>query len=632
MRDTVPQSASIDLRNIVESIPALVVCALADGTVEFVNRSWQEYTGYSPQQLSDSGWRSIIYTDDLAKFVDEWAIALSAGKPFETEARVRRSDGQYRWFLIKKALVVSGTRNRGRSLHTLIAFEDINERKQSQLKLQESEARYRVLIETASDAVICADESGTITFVNPSTTRIFGYAATELIGKPLTVLMPESMRLRHELGFRRYVSTGKPLLNWQGAELVGLRKNGQEFAIAASLGEVIRDGHWFITAFIRDISEQKRTEEALRRSEKEFRDVIDTIPAMVWTGLPDGSNGFVNQRWAEYTGLSAAEAGGSGWQSAVHPEDLPRQLEKWRESFAMGKPLDTESRYRRAAEGEYRWMLVRGVPFRDEHGHILRWYGTLTDIEDRKRAEEARDKLRQLETDLAHINRVSTMGEFTASLAHEIKQPIGAAVTNAEACLRLLNRDQPDISEAREAALEMAKDTKCAASIIDRVRLLYQRGSPQLEVVDVNEVIRDMVTLLRNEADRHSITVRTEFAEGAPKTMADRVQLQQALMNLIVNGLEAMRDTSGELSVKSQLIEDDKLLISVTDAGVGLPAQNSDKIFDAFFTTKTQGTGLGLSITRSIVEAHGGRIWATANTGRGATFQFTLPNKAAFVA
>jgi signal transduction histidine kinase len=255
---------------------------------------------------------------------------------------------------------------------------------------------------------------------------------------------------------------------------------------------------------------------------------------------------------------------------------------------------------------------------RDKRGKIVKWYGVVNDIEDRKRAE-------QLQADLAHINRVNTMSELTASLAHEIKQPIGAAVTNAEVCLRLLDRSDHDNTEAREAALEMAKDARCAADIIDRVRSLYQKGRPQLEPVDVNEVIGEMLIMLRNQATQYSVTMCTYLAEGLPPVMADRVQLQQVFMNLMLNGIEAMKDDGGELGVKSQLSEDGELLISVTDYGVGLPAERAGEVFNAFFTTKPQGTGLGLSITRSILASHGGRVWATANSGRGTTFCFTLP-------
>lgn len=257
------------------------------------------------------------------------------------------------------------------------------------------------------------------------------------------------------------------------------------------------------------------------------------------------------------------------------------------------------------------WMLYR-----------LRVHSVERRYLERNRAEEV---LRRAQAELAHINRVSTLGELTVSLAHEIKQPIGAAVTNAEACLLFLNRDQPDLPEAREAALEMAKDARRAADIIEHVRSLYRKDSSHEEIVDINEVIREMVEMLQNEASRHSVTMRTDLTEGLPKVMADRVQLQQALMNLMLNGIEAMRDTTRELSIKSQLREDGQVLISVSDTGVGLPTGSADQIFNAFFTTKSQGTGLGLAITRSIVESHGGRIWATANSGSGATFQFTLP-------
>jgi PAS domain S-box-containing protein len=371
--------------------------------------------------------------------------------------------------------------------------------------------------------------------------------------------------------------------------------------------------------------------EGLRRSEQELRDVINTVPAHVWSASPDGNVDFINERLREFTGLPQDDILGGNWQSVLHPDDRERFVIAWRAALKAGQSMESEVRVRRA-DGQYWWFLVCNVPLRDEAGKVLKWYGSGIEIQDRKRAEEERERLRQLEADLAHINRVSMMGELAASLAHEIKQPIGAAVTNAEACLRLLDRDQPDLPEAREAVAEMVSDARRAAAIIDRVRSLYRKGSSQLEMVAVNEVIGEMVVILRNEANRYSVVMHTNLAEGLPTVMADRVQLQQVLMNLMLNGIEAMRERSGELSIKSQLVEVGQLLISVTDTGVGLPSENVDKIFDAFFTTKSQGTGLGLAITRSIVEAHGGRIWATANSGRGSTFFFTLPTSVALSA
>jgi signal transduction histidine kinase len=283
-------------------------------------------------------------------------------------------------------------------------------------------------------------------------------------------------------------------------------------------------------------------------------------------------------------------------------------------------------------DGTVKHIHAIGHPVLGSSEELIQVVGTMVDVTERKRAEEAGDRLRQLQADLAHINRVSTMGELTASLAHEIKQPIGAAVTNAEACLRLIDRLEPDLPEAREAALEMIKDARRAADIIDRVRLLFQKGSSQLEKVDLNQVIEEMATMMGEEANRYAVTIGTDLAQGLPKVLADRVQLQQALMNLMLNGIEAMQGTGGELRAKSQLGPDGQLLISVTDAGVGLPIENLDKIFNAFFTTKTRGTGLGLPITRSVIQSHGGRIWATSNSGGGATFHFTLPLREAATA
>src|ERR1700726_2615110 len=248
------------------------------------------------------------------------------------------------------------------------------------------------------------------------------------------------------------------------------------------------------------------------------------------------------------------------------------------------------------------------------------------DITERRRADEERERLRQVQADLAHLSRVTTMGELTASLAHEIKQPISAAATNAKTCLRWLGRDDPDLPEAREAASRIVKDVTRATDIIGRISALFKKGALQRELVDVNELIQEMIVLLRSEANRYSRSIRTELTQHVPKVMADRVQLQQVFMNLILNGIDAMKATrvGSELTIKSEA-DDGQILISVSDTGVGLAPDQADQIFKAFFTTKDNGTGMGLPISRSIIESHGGRLWANSASGRGATFQFTLP-------
>ena len=247
------------------------------------------------------------------------------------------------------------------------------------------------------------------------------------------------------------------------------------------------------------------------------------------------------------------------------------------------------------------------------------------EIAERKQAEEA---LRQAQAELAHVNRVTTMGELTASLAHEVNQPIAAAVTDANTCLRWLTRDHPDLEEARAAAARVVKDATRAAEIISRVRLLFKKSAPERELIDVNDLIPKMIALLHSEAARYEISVRAELAADLPRVIGDRVQLQQVIMNLVMNSIDAMKDVDGtrELAIRSQRTENEQVLVSVLDTGVGLPQQHANQIFNAFFTTKSHGTGLGLRISRSIVESHGGRLWAAENSPRGANFCFTLPS------
>jgi NO-binding membrane sensor protein with MHYT domain len=252
---------------------------------------------------------------------------------------------------------------------------------------------------------------------------------------------------------------------------------------------------------------------------------------------------------------------------------------------------------------------------------------SIASLFERKRADEA---LRQAQADLARVNRVNTMAELTASLAHEVNQPISAAVTNADACLRWLDGDTPNLEEARAAAMEIVKDGTRAAEIITRIRLLFKKGTAQRELLDVNEVIREMIVLLHGEVARYSISVRAELAGDLPQVMADRVQLQQVMMNLISNSIDAMKVVDGtrELAIKSRRAENEQLMVSVSDTGVGLPPQQANQIFEAFFTTKVHGTGMGLSISRSIVASHDGRLWAADNSPRGASFHLILPTRA----
>jgi PAS domain S-box-containing protein len=355
-------------------------------------------------------------------------------------------------------------------------------------------------------------------------------------------------------------------------------------------------------------------------------DLLQRLPVSAWTLDPDGTPDFVNQVWLDYSGqtLNFVRSHPEAWMTALHPEDREAASRVFRDGVRSGQGFTIETRSLRAQDGSYRRHLQQAVVLRDADGKVLKFVGTTTDIDEQKRAE---DGLRQAQADLARINRATTMGELTASLSHEINQPITAAIAYANACVRWLDRGKPNLDEARVAAANMVRDGHRAAQILARIRTQFEKSAPNRKVFGVSEIIRETVGLLRGEAGRYNISVRTELAADLPQIFGDRVQLQQVAMNLIVNSFEAMKDVDGIrlMVIKSQRAANEQILVSVSDTGIGVPPQLAEQIFDPFFTTKLHGTGMGLRISRSIVESHGGRLWVASPLGRGATLQFTLP-------
>jgi PAS domain S-box-containing protein len=380
---------------------------------------------------------------------------------------------------------------------------------------------------------------------------------------------------------------------------------------------------------VMDVTERKRAEEKLRQSEAYLAEAQKLTHTGSWAwDVAERRALHLSEEWYRIYGFDPEE-GMLTWkkrEERIHPDD--RAAQRQAIERAISEKSDYEVEYRLLLPGgAVRHLHSVGHPVLDASGNLVQFVGSSTDITERRQAEEA---LRQAQADLARISRITTMGELTASLAHEVNQPIAAAVTDANTCLRWLNRDHPDLEEAREAASRVVKDATRAAEIISRTRLLFKKVNPQWESVDLNEIIREMVALMSGESARYSVSVRTELAAGLPQVMGDRVQLQQVLMNLIINSIEAMKDVHGtrELTIQSQCGDDGQVLISVSDTGVGLPPQQADQIFNAFFTTKGHGTGMGLRISRTIVESHGGRLWASDSSPRGASFCFALPIKA----
>jgi PAS domain S-box-containing protein len=481
--------------------------------------------------------------------------------------------------------------------------------------------RLEELIEQAPEAVVILSPEDRVVRISKEFARLFGYERNEVQGRHIhDLIVPETLLE----SAREYLAK---LRRGQRVEVETARRRKDGTDVQVSLVAVpVRTAsgqHIVSYAIYRDITERKRAEAQLIESEARFRTMADKAPVLIWTSGTDGLCDYFSKPWLEFTGRTMEQEVGAGWTQGVYPSDMQACLDCYWPAFHARKPFRMEYRLRRA-DGEYRWVIESGVPRYTGAGEFAGYIGSNIDVTDFKRVEEERERLRQLQAELAHRNRVATMGELAASLAHEINQPITGAAVNGRACVNWLECDAPNLTEAREAASAMVADVTRAADIIDRIRSLYRRGPSHRELVDVNASIREMTVLLNDTANRNSVSIRIDLYAGLPTITADRVQLQQVLMNLMLNGIEAMKDIGGELVISSKRTEDNQLRISVSDSGVGLP-QGSERIFTAFFTTKPQGTGMGLAISRSIIESHGGRLSASANTARGATFQFTLP-------
>jgi hypothetical protein len=562
-----------------------------------------------------------IHPDDRGPAAEDLDRAISAGRDVEAHFRIVLPEGTMRYMYgIGRPLVKPS----GDTGEYVGAVMDVTATRQSEIKLRESEAylaEAQRLSRTGSWA--WSPATGENRYWSDECFRLLGFDPAE--GMPpfetfVERIHPDDQPIVAEKLERAVRERGEYEVDYRifhpNGEVRDIHAIGHP--ILNSSGELVE-----IVGTGIDVTERKRAEDNIRQSENELRHILDFAPQQVAVLGSDRSRIYSNRAMLDYLGLSLEE-----WQSGdprnfVHPDDFERMMTRDHSEFLKGRPHEIELRLQ-GTGGKYRWFLVRYSPLRDEHGRITRWYLAGTDIEDRKEAEEWS---RRAQADLAHANRVTTMGELTASVAHEVNQPIAASLTNARTCLRWLAGDTPNLEEAREAAMRIVQDQTRAAEIITRIRLLFQKAAPQRELVDINEVIREMIVLLRGETARYFISLQTQLTADLPQVMGDRVQLQQVLMNLTINGIDAMADLDGtrELVITSQPATDGYLMVSVSDTGVGLPPERANHIFDAFYTTKPHGTGMGLRISRSIVEFHGGRLWADENTPRGASFHFTLP-------
>jgi PAS domain S-box-containing protein len=480
------------LSQVVDTLDGLVWTAAPDGLVDFVNKRWLEYTGLRIEDVRGQGWQAAFHSEDLPALLKDGASSRASGNPHDTEARIRRFDGQYRWFLIR--------------------------------------------------ALPMTDESG-------------------------------------------------QLLGWCGLNI--------------------------------DIEDRKRAEEALHVRERELRELLDRIPGFIAVADSEGRHQYASKRTLAYTRNTVEQISGLGFIKSVHPDEQESIKSLWLRCVARAEAMDVEHRMRRF-DGVYRWFHTRVEPFRDERGQIVRWYGLLTDIDDQRRAEDA---LRQREQELSSAMHVATIAQLSASIAHEINQPLSGILTNASTSLRMLGADPPNIEGARETARRTIRDANRASEVITRLRALFARKSGDTAPVDLNAAARDVLAMLRTRLRSNRVIARAELCDDLPPVAGDRVQLEQVILNLLLNAQQAMigiNDRPKELVIRTERDEGD-VRLTVQDAGAGLSKEGLDRLFEAFYTTKAGGMGVGLSVSRSIIESHRGKLWAAPNEGPGATFAFSIP-------
>ena len=371
-------------------------------------------------------------------------------------------------------------------------------------------------------------------------------------------------------------------------------------------------------------AELEKSNTELRRREHQLHLLTEVIPQQIWSGTADGSIDYCNQRLLNYVGRTVDEMKGEAFVETIHPEDREGFRRLWRDALSQAKPLEGEWRVR-GADGQYRWFFTRGVPLQDQQQKTLRWYGTNTDIEELHETEEA---LMRTQAELAYLSRVLSMGELAASIAHEINQPLAAVVAHGHACLGWLSANPPNVGKALQTTERIIQDGTRAGAVLGRIRALFKKEAPAQEWLDMNELIQELAGFLGGEAKRRRIAIRTALASALPKIKGDRVQLQQVVLNLMMNAMDAMAGIASrtkELLISSGTENSTQIVVRVEDNGVGFSPEITEKIFEPFFTTKPQGIGMGLSISRSIVESHQGQLWATSRPSGGAIFQFTIP-------
>jgi PAS domain S-box-containing protein len=631
------RASESSLRQILDNIPALVCTFSASGVSEHVSRRTLEYFGKTQEELISWEINDTVHPDDLPRIAPLVIKSLATGTSFEDEIRYRRADGVYRWF---KAHIVPVRNTNGNIDGFYALITDIEDRKradeklrQEQKELKRSEVRKTAILNSALDCIVTIDHEGRITEFNPAAEQTFGYRRDEVVGRSMAdVIIPPTFREMHRQGFARYLATGEARVLGKRVEMTAVRADGSEFLVELTITRTPLDGPPSFTGYLRDITEHRRNENALHaahaqvaQSEERWRLVFENSAIGVVLADLDGRFLAANPVYEQMLGYTEEELQKLSFLDITHEEDLELNRKLIGELLAgKRQQFQIEKQYRRK-DGSLIWVRnnVSLVPGTERVPQSL--MALSEDVTERKRAEEA---LAQVRSELAHVSRVTTLGAMTASIAHEVNQPLSGILTNASTCTRMLAHDPPNIEGARETVRRLIRDGNRMAEVISRLRALFSKKDAAIESMNLNEAVLEVIALCIVDLQKNRVVLRPELPDDLPLVKGDRVQLQQVILNLLRNGSDAMstvEDRPRQLVITTERDEGDRVRLTVQDAGVGFDPQVVNRLFDPFYTTKGEGMGIGLSVSRYIIESHHGRMWATLNDGPGAAFSFSIP-------